>query len=172
MKKKQSCVLIALLGIFVVFALIEMGRKESHSQPNSANTTTEPAEHSPVDAVSEATKLFYEKKYVIREIAIEAAFTFWQSKDAVFVDARPAGVYAEAHISGALSMPVYPIGDFFEKFTQQVARNRRIIVYCSSKECEASGIVASYLIDKGYSGVYHMGDGFIVWENEGHPVEP
>ncbi len=84
------------------------------------------------------------------------------SKKAIFVDARTKKDYANGHIKGAINLP-------YDNFETEVShfiepKEREIIVYCGSEDCNAGLMVAEDLIERGYTNVRVFEDGWAGWK--------
>jgi rhodanese-related sulfurtransferase len=89
----------------------------------------------------------------------------------VFADARPAEDFAEAHLPGAVSIP---IGDFAEAFLRvqmRISPTQPFVVYCSGPECDESLILARWLKQTGVSRVSVFVGGMEEWREAGYPIE-
>jgi rhodanese-related sulfurtransferase len=91
----------------------------------------------------------------------------------LFLDARRSTVYADGHISGARSFPVWEsdIADrvkaFFDEGPDQ---NAPIVIYCSGGDCEDSHMLAEKLYMVGFNALFVYKDGFPGWQKRGLPV--
>lgn len=94
-------------------------------------------------------------------------------RNALFLDARRSSVYAEGHIAGARSFPVWEsdidarIKGLYEEGLDQGAP---IVVYCSGGNCEDSHMLAEKLYMVGFDNVLIYKDGFPDWEKRGLAV--
>ena len=91
----------------------------------------------------------------------------------LFLDARRSSVYAEGHIPGARSFPVWEsdidgrVKTFFEEGLDQ---NAPIVIYCSGGDCEDSHMLAEKLYMVGFNALYIDKDGYPGWTRRGLPV--
>ncbi|MFA6954262.1 MAG: rhodanese-like domain-containing protein [Thermoanaerobaculia bacterium] len=107
------------------------------------------------------------------EISSEDAMQLWHEK-AIFIDARRTDVFAQGHIAGSRSMPVWEadIDDRIRAFFDEVTNQQQpIIVYCSGGNCEDSHMLADKLWGVGYENVLVYADGFPAWQKMGGAVE-
>jgi len=94
-------------------------------------------------------------------------------RGALFLDARRSSVYAEGHIAGARSLPVWEsdidarVKGLFEEGLDQRAP---IVIYCSGGNCEDSHMLAEKLYMVGFDNALIYRDGFPDWEKRGLPV--
>jgi rhodanese-related sulfurtransferase len=92
-----------------------------------------------------------------------------------FLDARRTADYADGHVPGAWSVPVWE--DRPEaKLTEFEARvnpgsKDPIVLYCSGGGCEDSHLLASRLVALGYRNLLIYADGFPDWAAKSRPVE-
>lgn len=74
--------------------------------------------------------------------------------------------FAHGHIPSSINIPRGSEHIFEERF----AKNKEIIVYSLSPECDASPMVTKELIERGFSRVNNYGSGFSYWKQAGHEV--
>jgi rhodanese-related sulfurtransferase len=104
-------------------------------------------------------------------IKFEEARALFLTNGAVFVDARPAEVYHQGHIRGALNLPLDSLDEYLPDFSVQVPPDSLIITYCDGQSCHLSKEVALQLAAKGYSHVEVLVNGWSVWKDSGLPTE-
>lgn len=95
------------------------------------------------------------------------------AKDRLIVDVRPYLFFKQGHIPGAINLAkVYYIRDFsrHEK-TLYAAENKKIVLYCSSADCEDASFVAKKLFDTGLKKVHVFTGGWAEWEEAKLPEE-
>ncbi len=88
-------------------------------------------------------------------------------KNLAILDVRQGVEYVDAHIQGALSLP---LSDVKKNAEAKVAKDKEIVTYCSATECQASLSAAKKLHDLGYRNIKILEGGFPAWENEGYKV--
>jgi len=94
-------------------------------------------------------------------------------RKALFLDARRSSVYAESHIAGARSFPVWEsdiearVKALYEEGLDQQAP---VVVYCSGGNCEDSHMLAEKLYMVGFDNVLIYKDGFPDWQKRGLAV--
>jgi len=89
---------------------------------------------------------------------------------AVFVDARSAGEYAEAHIAGAVNVPFEDVFRDPKRLETFDARGLPVVTYCGGGDCDLSRNLAFSLIDAGKRRVVVFLGGLPEWEQAGLPV--
>ncbi len=102
--------------------------------------------------------------------SVAQAKQIYDSGRAVFVDARSADAYAEAHIAGAVSLPVGRFDTAIETFMQHYPPQTYLVTYCSGRECDDSHRLAQFLMETGFFNVSIFIDGLPGWQQEGHPI--
>lgn len=110
----------------------------------------------------------------IREISGQEAWEAFQS-GAPFLDARRSLEFAEGHIAGAWSTPVWE-ADLDDRLLAFKAARRPgaddpIVLYCSGWDCRDSHLLAEKLLREGYFHLLIFRDGFPAWVAQGHPTE-
>lgn len=106
------------------------------------------------------------------EIAFDDVKRLFDEK-ALFLDARRTMVYAEGHIPGARSFPVWESDiDQRVKTLYEEGLNQRVpvVVYCSGGACEDSHMLAEKLFMVGFDNVLVYRDGFPDWQKHELPV--
>ncbi|WP_257308883.1 rhodanese-like domain-containing protein [Geothrix fuzhouensis] len=110
----------------------------------------------------------------IREISSAEA---WQAfhYGTPFLDARRGSEFAEGHIAGAWSTPVWE-SDLDDRLLSFKAARRPgsedpIVIYCSGGDCRDSHLLAEKLLGEGYFHILIFRDGFPAWVAQGRPVE-
>ena len=106
------------------------------------------------------------------EVAPADVLLLFQRK-ALFLDARRSSVYAEGHIAGARSFPVWE-SDIDERvkglYEEGLDQQAPIVVYCSGGNCEDSHMLAEKLYMVGFDNVLIYRDGFPDWQKRGLAV--
>jgi rhodanese-related sulfurtransferase len=102
---------------------------------------------------------------------VTLAKKLYDSQKFVFVDARSQDDYDEAHIKGAVSLPVGQFDEKIEEFLERFPPEKAIITYCSGRTCEDSHRLAQLLLAFGYTEINVFIDGYPGWELEGYPIE-
>src|SRR5262245_28386464 len=106
------------------------------------------------------------------EIATDDAESLFK-EGRLFLDARRTSVYADGHIPGARSFPVWEsdIGDRVKAFFEEgLDQNAPIVIYCSGGDCGDSATLAEKLYMVGFNALYVYKDGFPGWVKRGLPA--
>lgn len=82
----------------------------------------------------------------------------------VLVDARTKEEYDEAHIAGAISIPVKKFDEL--QSTLPSDKSSLVVIYCNGVKCGKSRSLAGKAAEAGYSNLMIYGDGFPVWEEK------
>ena len=115
---------------------------------------------------------FVDPDGIIREIEIDEAFEFWQDR-ITFLDARRTRYFEAGHIARARAMSVWE-GDFDDKFTtfiNEAEFGEIYVVYCMSKNCEDSHMLAERLKGAGFTSIMVFRGGFPEWQKAAKPIE-
>ena len=89
------------------------------------------------------------------------------SPSLVVVNVLAAGAYAKIRIKGSISIPR---NELEQGRWRELDRSKEIVVHCSSYECEASRVAASFLEEKGFDVKAYEG-GIKEWAEAGLPTE-
>ncbi|ATE62670.1 rhodanese-like domain-containing protein [Thauera sinica] len=87
-------------------------------------------------------------------------------EDAIVVDVRDQGEYAQGHVPNARHVPLAELArrtGELEKF-----KSRPLILYCASGARSASAV--AQLKKAGFEKLYNLRGGLIEWEKAGQPV--
>ena len=90
-------------------------------------------------------------------------------EDFEFVDVLSKDNYEAKHIPGSKSIPVDEIEERAE--TELSDKNKEVIVYCASTECQASPRAAKKLEEMGYTNVVDFESGLAGWQDAGYDFE-
>jgi|Deesub1362A_J573_1020465.scaffolds.fasta_scaffold00050_145 rhodanese-related sulfurtransferase len=88
-------------------------------------------------------------------------------EDFILVDVRVKESYELEHLPGAINIPLEEIDDGVESILD---KNKEIVVYCSSFECERSPTAAKKLAEMGFN-VSDFAGGLADWRDGGYPTE-
>lgn len=103
------------------------------------------------------------------EIPMDEAARLFATGQAVFVDARSAQDYAQGHIEGAVSIPVFAFVQLFPPTRAQL-EGKTIITYCDGEDCTLSQDLADQLRANGLANVLVLKNGWSLWQDAALPV--
>lgn len=84
------------------------------------------------------------------------------------IDARTPQEYQEAHILGAVSIPLSALEK--DASLLKFAKKTRLVFYCNGIKCGKSGKSALIARSLGYPDIAVYADGMPVWEEKGYPI--
>ncbi|MDZ7724956.1 MAG: rhodanese-like domain-containing protein [candidate division KSB1 bacterium] len=85
-------------------------------------------------------------------------------KDACLIlDARLPDAYNDAHIPGAVNIPFERLGMVYDKI-QTLPKEKWLITYCDSPECDLGELLADELYNLGYEYVGYYKSGIEEWK--------
>lgn len=90
---------------------------------------------------------------------------------AKFVDARSANNFVLGHIPRAFNIPSSDFDAGWAKVKAQLSPGDRIVVYCTSADCDEAEMVIARLLPLGYTQLLHFKGGWADWENARMPQE-
>ncbi|NVN98088.1 MAG: rhodanese-like domain-containing protein [Geobacteraceae bacterium] len=91
-----------------------------------------------------------------------------KSANLAVIDARSEQEYQEAHIQGAISIPLNVLEKDAAALNQ--GKNSRLVFYCNGIKCGKSGKSALIARSQGYTDISLYADGMPVWEEKGYPI--
>ncbi|MCE5299694.1 MAG: rhodanese-like domain-containing protein [Spirochaetia bacterium] len=94
----------------------------------------------------------------------------YDNHNVLFVDARGANEYAEAHIKGAINIPVNTTKEELDKMAGQL-KGKVLITYCHGIGCHLSDKTAYMLFDNGYKKVAIFFGGWPKWNEHNGPID-
>lgn len=91
-------------------------------------------------------------------------------QEAAFVDLRKESMWNSGRVPGAIWL------DFKKAFSQEalaeeVAKDEKVVFYCSGVRCPRSSKAAVKALKWGYQDVYYFREGYPAWKKAGYPVE-
>jgi|DewCreStandDraft_4_1066084.scaffolds.fasta_scaffold06457_10 rhodanese-related sulfurtransferase len=112
----------------------------------------------------------HSKKEDIPRIHLEEAKVLFESGKALFIDARSASEYNDAHIPGAILITVAEAPTKIPQL-KDVLKDKVLVPYCHGAGCHLSDKVAYSLFDAGYKKVVIYFGGWPEWTQANMPVE-
>jgi len=104
-------------------------------------------------------------------LAMEDAFSLWESRQAIFLDAREPNEYAEGHIPGAINFPFEEWDQYWADIQTKIKPESKLVCYCGGLDCEASLDMARELKFQGYPNAYIFFGGIKKWVELNLPLE-
>ena len=99
------------------------------------------------------------------DVSVSEAWDLIQGEpEMVILDVRTPSEYEDAHIEGAINIPVEEIVDRLN----ELSANDVILVYCRTGN--RSGTAVGIMEENRFSKIYHMYEGISTWISEGLPV--
>jgi len=111
---------------------------------------------------------------VMREITSRDAWDAY-ALHIPFLDARRSADFADGHVKGAWSVPVWE-AEADTRITEFEARanpgmKQPLVIYCSGGDCEDSRLLANKLVALGYRNLLLYPGGYPDWMAQSRPVE-
>lgn len=107
----------------------------------------------------------------IREISLDEARKWFDTADAVFVDARHELDFSAGHIRGARHLAVDAQERWLDAFLAETAPETMIITYCDGEDCHLAAEMARLMIFNGFTQVHYLRNGWTRWREQGFPTE-
>jgi len=96
-------------------------------------------------------------------ISLEQALAWQSTPGVVFVDARGENSYVKGHIPGALRLGQRSFEQDYPQVETQLRGSNKIVIYCTSRQCDDSVIVANKLTALGYRNLFLFEGGWAEW---------
>jgi rhodanese-related sulfurtransferase len=87
--------------------------------------------------------------------------------DFLLLDVMPPVQYLVGHLPGAVNVPL----DFLHDVMHILPKDREIVVYCTSEDCELSEVGAERLELHGFTNVTRFTGGLKAWADAGYQLE-
>lgn len=101
---------------------------------------------------------------------LEDAKACFDSKSAIFLDARLSEDYEAEHITGAMWLCYESVEEDYAKVMSQLPKDRLLITYCSDQQCASAIKLADALVARGHTRVVIMLEGLPGWKDAGYPT--
>jgi rhodanese-related sulfurtransferase len=99
-------------------------------------------------------------------IGVEDAHTQWQRDKPFVLDVRPTDQYDEAHVPGAINMPLAEVGESSEALNMLPRDlDAPILSICQRGNASLSGLL--FLKSLGYRNVRSVDGGTLAWRDKG-----
>ena len=85
-----------------------------------------------------------------KAISLNDAMMYFQSREAIFIDARYKEEFDNGHIKGAINLPFEEFDKYYNSVKHKLPSDKTLIIYCSGTECEESLFLARLLRNLGY----------------------
>jgi rhodanese-related sulfurtransferase len=103
------------------------------------------------------------------EISAEQALQLLLEGKALFIDTRYPEEFAQGHIKQAVNVPAKWSMDQIMNFFESIPKDRLLVVYCSSADCNSSQRLAGFLAQQEFSKVMVFLDGYEIWVARNYP---
>jgi len=101
-------------------------------------------------------------------INLSTAKELFESKRAIFIDARDSWDYSDGNIPGAINIPEYK---FDYEMVELLNKNAIYTVYCGGTDCDISKRLAEKLQKAGFKNVLVFSGGWEEWVSSGYEID-
>ena len=123
-----------------------------------------------IDSLSLRKKIIMETEFAEpRAIRIEQAYKLFNAGN-LFVDARSVEEFNQGHIQNSINIPFYGSEDYMH-IVSKFDKNKIIVIYCSSAECDISNLSGEEFFSLGFKKVYVFIGGYDEWTKFNYPTE-
>jgi rhodanese-related sulfurtransferase len=112
------------------------------------------------------TRDFFDTREALQPISPAEVQIRVRKGELVLLDVRPREEYDEAHLKGALSIPV----DELERRLRELPRKKPIAAYCRGPYCVFAVDAVRLLRRRGFEA-FPLEDGVLEWQAAGSPIE-
>ena len=148
--------------LFIIVLSTVLGLTFNYFRPNGLSVFSETASIT-LSTVNDSSRSF-------DSLSLDKALKEYNLGESLFIDARSHDYYILGHIKGARSIPANRFDDFFENALENIAVDKKIIVYCDSFNCDLAEEVANKLFFKGFYNIKIFEDGWEKWFEAFLPV--
>lgn len=107
----------------------------------------------------------------IYEISLERAYKLYETKQAIFVDARYPADYEQGRIPGSINLPNDMFEDYYPDVGMLIGIDDPLVIFCSGPGCDLSALLADNLRYLGHTKLMIFEAGYPAWKAAGYPVE-
>jgi|WetSurMetagenome_2_1015567.scaffolds.fasta_scaffold86943_2 rhodanese-related sulfurtransferase len=104
-------------------------------------------------------------------ISLDEVEALFISRSALFLDARSRDLFAEGHIQGAANLPWDEFDQSFALVMADIPQETPLVTYCDGESCGLSKDLAIALLEKGYTNVRVLVNGWTLWQEKNLPLE-
>jgi rhodanese-related sulfurtransferase len=98
-----------------------------------------------------------------QQVEYEWVVQYCESKNITLFDVRYQEDSARQMIPGAIALPIDALQSDFEMVVASVPRDRTVVVYCQSRQCSFSRIMAIRLMEAGFTRIHVYSGGYKEW---------
>lgn len=91
--------------------------------------------------------------------------------DGLYVNVLDTAAYEKSHIPGTVNIPVSSDDFINEVQLKAGGKDRRVVVYCASSDCQASPEAAKKLEAAGFTNVIDFENGLAGWLKAGYKLD-
>jgi rhodanese-related sulfurtransferase len=96
-------------------------------------------------------------------ISLQEAIAWQAQPGVVFADARGQKAFIKGHIPGAIRLGQRTFEADYPAVEEQLRKATKIVLYCTSRQCDDSIIVANKLTALGYKNLFLFEGGWAEW---------
>lgn len=89
-----------------------------------------------------------------------------ETKEAVLIDVRTPGEYAQGHLANAVSIDIY--ANDFKSRVSKLDKTKPVFVYCKAGSRSSSAV--DIMEDLGFKEIYDLNGGIISWQQADKPI--
>ena len=145
---RESVLTIFLKAVFVV--LLSMAIGISYNALSGKGIALVGSWSGKITSDSLSVPPSYVEGFDPKAISLNDAMMYFQSRDAIFVDARYKEEFEFGHIKGAINLPFEEFDKYHDWVKDKLPLDRILVIYCGGTECEASLFLARLLRNFGY----------------------
>ncbi|MHC1698378.1 MAG: rhodanese-like domain-containing protein [Geobacteraceae bacterium] len=94
----------------------------------------------------------------------------FDTKNALFIDARESSVFQQGHIQGSTSFPLATLETILPGFLNKVPFETNLVLYCGGYGCHDSKDLGQKLLQLGYRQIFVFEGGYPEWKDAGFPI--
>jgi len=107
----------------------------------------------------------------LKHVDAQKAMVLMKNPEVLVVDARDEPDFRQEHIPGAISLPYHGFSADFPWFSESVAKDRPLLIYCYGTDCGLSARVGKRLLVYGYTDITILRKGIAGWKAANLPLE-
>jgi rhodanese-related sulfurtransferase len=116
--------------------------------------------------IKAAAKAFFEERGNMESISLHELWRRVKNNEVILLDLRPVEEYENAHLAGAVSMPLAEL----KRGIGKLPKRREIVAYCRGPYCVLAAEAVAILKKAGYRA-WRLEEGVYEWKQAGLPVK-
>jgi len=102
------------------------------------------------------------------QVSAADALRISEDNETIFIDVRDEKDYREAHIPGAINLPMREWSQLEAEVQRRLPKDARLVLYCYGGDCGLSTRMGKRLLELGYQHPIVLRRGWVEWKEAGY----